>query len=69
MTGRLRAVLDLWLAIAVLACFTDTSLNLLSTIRFSVGWYLARVFSMFPDGQLKLPHLWSRKFPHPVQQD
>jgi hypothetical protein len=23
----------------------------------------------FPDGQLKLPHLWSRKFPHPVQQD
>jgi hypothetical protein len=22
-----------------------------------------------PDGQLKLPHLWSRKFPHPVQQD
>ncbi len=22
-----------------------------------------------PDGQLKLPHLWSRKFPHPVRQD
>lgn len=22
-----------------------------------------------PDGQLKLPHLWSRKFPHPVKQD
>ncbi|OTP75916.1 Mobile element protein [Caballeronia sordidicola] len=22
-----------------------------------------------PDSQLKLPHLWSRKFPHPVQQD
>ena len=22
-----------------------------------------------PDGQLKLPHLWSHKFPHPVEQD
>jgi hypothetical protein len=24
---------------------------------------------LIPDGQLKLPHLWSRKFPHPVKQD
>jgi hypothetical protein len=22
-----------------------------------------------PDGRLKIPHLWSRKIPHPVQQD
>ncbi|SIT49320.1 Putative transmembrane protein (fragment) [Paraburkholderia ribeironis] len=58
LTGRLRAVLDLWLAIAVLACFTDTSLNLLSTIRFSVGWYLARVFSMFAPGILVCVLVW-----------
>jgi integrase/recombinase XerD len=24
-----------------------------------------RFFFEIPDGQLKLPHLWSRKFPHP----
>ncbi|QQK02599.1 hypothetical protein JFN94_16185 [Burkholderia anthina] len=27
--GRLRTTLDMWLAIAVLACLTDTTLNLL----------------------------------------
>ena len=27
------------------------------------------VCQLGPDGQLKLPHLWSRKFPHPVKQD
>jgi diguanylate cyclase (GGDEF)-like protein len=57
-TGRLRTMLDLWLSIAVLACFTDTSLNLLSTGRFTVGWYLARLFSMFAPGILVCVLVW-----------
>ncbi|MGU7769676.1 sensor domain-containing diguanylate cyclase [Burkholderia sp. MR1-5-21] len=57
-TGRLRTTLDLWLAIAVLACLTDTTLNLLSTNRFTVGWYLARVFSMFTPGVLVCVLAW-----------
>jgi diguanylate cyclase (GGDEF)-like protein len=57
-TGRLRSVLDLWLAIAALACFTDTSLNLLSSDRFTVGWYVARIFSMFAPGVLVCVLVW-----------
>ncbi|AOY91497.1 hypothetical protein BKK79_06445 [Cupriavidus sp. USMAA2-4] len=56
--GRLRAVLDLWLAIAVLACFTDTTLNLLSPARFTLGWYLARLFSMLAPGVLVCALVW-----------
>ncbi|MBN3791923.1 sensor domain-containing diguanylate cyclase [Burkholderia sp. Ac-20353] len=58
LTGRLRTTLDLWLAIAVLACLTDTTLNLLSTNRFTLGWYLARVFSMFTPGVLVCVLAW-----------
>lgn len=57
-SGRLRAVLDVWLAIAALACFTDTSLNLLSADRFTVGWYVARLFSMFAPGVLVCVLVW-----------
>ncbi|WP_175718762.1 sensor domain-containing diguanylate cyclase [Burkholderia anthina] len=56
--GRLRTMLDMWLAIAVLACLTDTTLNLLTTNRFTVGWYLARVFSMFTPGVLVCVLAW-----------
>ncbi len=56
--GRLRAVLDIWISIALLACLIDTSLNLLSAARFSVGWYLARVFSMFAPGVLVCVLVW-----------
>ncbi|WP_176300598.1 sensor domain-containing diguanylate cyclase [Burkholderia vietnamiensis] len=56
--GRLRTTLDLWLAIAMLACVTDTTLNLLTTHRFTVGWYLARVFSMFTPGVLVCVLAW-----------
>ncbi|WP_431820853.1 diguanylate cyclase [Burkholderia sp. F1] len=58
LTGRLRTTLDLWLAIAVLACLTDTTLNLLSTNRFTVGWYVARVFSMLTPGVLVCVLAW-----------
>lgn len=57
-SGRLRAVLDVWLAIAALACLTDTTLNLLSPDRFTVGWYVARLFSMFAPGVLVCVLVW-----------
>lgn len=57
-SGRLRAVLDVWLAIAALACLTDTTLNLLSTDRFTVGWYVARLFSMLAPGVLVCVLVW-----------
>ncbi len=56
--GRLRTVLDLWVALAVLACVTDTVLSLMSTVRFSLGWYLARLFSMSAPGLLVCLLVW-----------
>lgn len=56
--GRMRTTLDVWLVVVLLACFTDTSLNLLSTTRFSVGWYVARLFSMFTPGVLVCVLIW-----------
>lgn len=58
LTGRLRGVLDQWLLIAVLACFVDTALNFLSAGRFTVGWYIARVFSMFTPAVLVCLLVW-----------
>ncbi|WP_296224669.1 sensor domain-containing diguanylate cyclase [Ralstonia sp. UBA689] len=57
-SGRMRAVLDVWLVVAALACFADTSLNLLSSDRFTVGWYVARLFSMFAPGVLVCVLVW-----------
>lgn len=50
LSGRLRILLDQWLLIAMLACLVDTTLNFMSTARFSVGWYVARIFSMLAPG-------------------
>jgi diguanylate cyclase (GGDEF)-like protein len=56
--GRLRTVLDLWVTVAVLASFVDASLNLLSMVPFTVGWYVARVFSMLAPGVLVCVLVW-----------
>ncbi|PTB20544.1 hypothetical protein C9I57_11945 [Trinickia symbiotica] len=56
--GRLRSVLDLWITIALLASFVDASLNMLSVGRFTVGWYVARVFSMLAPGVLVGVLIW-----------
>ncbi|CAE6768276.1 sensor domain-containing diguanylate cyclase [Paraburkholderia aspalathi] len=56
--GRLRTVLDLWIAIALLASLADASLNLLSTVQFTLGWYVARVFSMLAPGVLVCVLVW-----------
>ncbi len=56
--GRLRTVLDVWVALAILACVTDTVLSLISTVRFTLGWYLARLFSMSAPGLLVCVLVW-----------
>jgi diguanylate cyclase (GGDEF)-like protein len=56
--GRLRLVLDLWIVVALLASLVDTALNTLSIERFTVGWYVARVFSMFAPGVLVCVLVW-----------
>jgi diguanylate cyclase (GGDEF)-like protein len=56
--GRLRTVLDLWVTIALLASFADASLNLLSAAPFTLGWYVARVFSMLAPGALVCLLVW-----------
>jgi diguanylate cyclase (GGDEF)-like protein len=56
--GRLRLVLDLWIVVALLASLVDTALNTLSIERFTLGWYVARVFSMFAPGVLVCVLVW-----------
>ncbi|WP_233887491.1 sensor domain-containing diguanylate cyclase [Paraburkholderia flagellata] len=56
--GRLRLVLDLWIVVALLASLVDAALNSLSIERFTVGWYVARVFSMFAPGVLVCVLVW-----------
>jgi diguanylate cyclase (GGDEF)-like protein len=56
--GRLRTVLDLWITIALLASFVDATLNLLSIVQFTLGWYVARVFSMLAPGVLVCVLVW-----------
>lgn len=56
--GRLRLVLDLWIVVALLASFVDVALNTLSVERFTLGWYVARVFSMFAPGVLVCVLVW-----------
>lgn len=45
-TTRLRSLMDLWLAIALLSALIDVTLTLSAGARYSVGWYAARVASM-----------------------
>jgi diguanylate cyclase (GGDEF)-like protein len=58
MSGRLRILLDQWLLIAMLACLVDTTLNFMSMARFSVGWYVARIFSMLAPGAVVGLLIW-----------
>lgn len=45
-TTRARNVLDLWLCVALLSIVCDTALTLAGDLRFSVGWYVARVYAI-----------------------
>jgi signal transduction histidine kinase len=43
-----RSVLDQWLMIVALACFSELVINgLLISARFTLGWYVSRIFSIF----------------------
>jgi diguanylate cyclase (GGDEF)-like protein len=44
---RLRTVTDVWLAVALFASLLDCSLTLFAGGRFTVGWYVARLESLF----------------------
>ncbi|CAB3801916.1 hypothetical protein LMG28688_05462 [Paraburkholderia caffeinitolerans] len=56
--GRLRLVLDWWIVVALLASLVDAALNTLSVERFTLGWYVARIFSMFAPGVLVCVLVW-----------
>ncbi|MDR3096736.1 MAG: GGDEF domain-containing protein [Paraburkholderia sp.] len=56
--GRLRLVLDWWIVVALLASLVDAALNALSIERFTLGWYVARLFSMFAPGVLVCVLVW-----------
>jgi diguanylate cyclase (GGDEF)-like protein len=45
-TTRVRSLMDLWLAVALLGALIDVTLTLSAGARYSVGWYAARVASM-----------------------
>ncbi|WP_322062476.1 GGDEF domain-containing protein [Paraburkholderia sp. J63] len=56
--GRLRLLLDWWIAVALLASLVDAALNTLSIERFTLGWYVARLFSMLAPGVLVCVLVW-----------
>jgi diguanylate cyclase (GGDEF)-like protein len=45
-TTRLRDLLSLWLAIALLASLADSILTLAATDRYDLGWYSGRILSI-----------------------
>ncbi len=47
---RCRTLVQLWLAVAVLASLLDMSVTLYAPARYSAGWYLSRVISLFATG-------------------
>jgi diguanylate cyclase (GGDEF)-like protein len=55
---RLRSVLHLWLAVAVLASLVDVSLTLLASNRYSIGWYVARLLSIISSTVVLGALLW-----------
>ncbi len=55
--GRRRSVLHIWLAVALTAFLADALMSLMSTGRYSMGWYGGRVASMAAAGVLLLVFL------------
>ena len=44
---RVKKMVHLWLAVAVLATLLDFTLTIYSGSRYTVGWYMARIISLF----------------------
>lgn len=55
---RLRDVLSVWLAVALIASLADVVLTLAAASRFSVGWYAARCLSMLSASTLLGVLMW-----------
>lgn len=47
---RCRSLVQLWLAVAVLASLLDISVVLYAPVRYSAGWYLSRAISLCATG-------------------
>jgi diguanylate cyclase (GGDEF)-like protein len=47
---RCRTLVQLWLAVAVLASLLDVSLTLYAQARFTLGWYMSRLNSLLAAG-------------------
>src|SRR5258708_5818008 len=47
---RCRSLVQVWLAVAVLASLLDMSVTLYAPQRYSAGWYLSRVISLLATG-------------------
>jgi diguanylate cyclase (GGDEF)-like protein len=47
---RCRSLVQLWVAVAVLASLLDMSVTLYAPQRYSAGWYLSRVISLLASG-------------------
>ena len=45
-TTRLRSLMDLWLAVALVGALIDVTLTLSAGARYSMGWYAASVASL-----------------------
>lgn len=41
-----KNILNLWICISVLACLLEISLSIIAGGRYTLGWYIARVFSI-----------------------
>ena len=55
---RLRTVLHLWLAVALLAAQIDVTLTLLAGARFTLGWYAARTIMLVSASAVLGALLW-----------
>jgi diguanylate cyclase (GGDEF)-like protein len=55
---RLRGVLELWLGVALLAGLADVVVSIVSNGRFSVGWYVSRVESVFASSTVLGVLIW-----------
>jgi len=52
LVGRLRcrSLVQLWLAVAVLASLLDVTVTMYAPLRYSAGWYLSRMISLVTTG-------------------
>ncbi len=55
---RLRTLLELWLSVAMLAGLGDVILSIVANSRYSIGWYVARLASVFASSAVLGVLIW-----------